>query len=565
MRGVPHEDAQRIIAIERTCSALSFLGCVFVLVTFALSDAFRQRAINRMVFYATFGNMLTNVATLMTTTYTHKPDSFGCQLQGFLIQVFMQSDAYWALAMAINVYLTFYHKYDARMLRRMEIAYLACCYGIPFIPGFTFIFVSNKRRGRPYGDAILWCWLKPEWEVYRIATFYGPIWAAIIATMTIYIRAGREIYHNRRKMMNFSSTGNGTVGTGEHFSPAIEFSSAFNFKTTEVTQTTEIVKPPAAVVKTGATVSNTAPSYSVTVSTDIQAADRLNMRASLEEDPGNGDSSTLTHSSSSSSSTTTNHHRAPSATNGSGRPDNGAWRAPALSTATQPSPLTPTVTSTVTTSRHSRVTAAPGRAHHHHHHHHNHHHNHHHESASSHSATWSYTKCAILFFSVLLITWIPSSGNRVYSLVHRDDVSRPLFYASAFVLPLQGFWNAIIYVVTSWAACKSLARSCLAGAKGVRDWVGEGVSRTRSRGARSGRRVSAVKIVDRSERGGGRAAGAGAGTGAGAGAGGGRRGSAVGIWLGNDISRNERERESERSTSMEDLTGQRRAMTVSAV
>jgi len=88
----------------------------------------------------------------------------------------MQSDAYWALAMAINVYLTFYHKYDARMLRRIEMAYLACCYGIPFIPGFTFIFVSNKEMGRPYGDAVLWCWLKSEWEVYRIATFYGPIW-----------------------------------------------------------------------------------------------------------------------------------------------------------------------------------------------------------------------------------------------------------------------------------------------------------------------------------------------------------------------------------------------------
>lgn len=87
MRGLSPEDAASIIAIERACSALSLAGCLFVLVTFSLSDAFRQRAINRMVFYATFGNMLTNVATLMTTSYTHNVDSFGCQLQGFLIQV----------------------------------------------------------------------------------------------------------------------------------------------------------------------------------------------------------------------------------------------------------------------------------------------------------------------------------------------------------------------------------------------------------------------------------------------------------------------------------------------
>lgn len=87
MRGLSPEDAASVIAIERACSAISLMGCMFVLVTFTISDAFRQRAINRMVFYATFGNMLTNVATLMTTSYTHSVDSFGCQLQAFLIQV----------------------------------------------------------------------------------------------------------------------------------------------------------------------------------------------------------------------------------------------------------------------------------------------------------------------------------------------------------------------------------------------------------------------------------------------------------------------------------------------
>jgi hypothetical protein len=72
------------------------------------------------------------------------------------------------------------------------------------------------------------------------------------------------------------------------------------------------------------------------------------------------------------------------------------------------------------------------------------------------NAAWSYTKCAILFFTALLITWIPSSANRVYSVVHRDDTSAPLEFMSAFVLPLQGFWNAVIYAVTSWTACKGL-------------------------------------------------------------------------------------------------------------
>jgi hypothetical protein len=70
------------------------------------------------------------------------------------------------------------------------------------------------------------------------------------------------------------------------------------------------------------------------------------------------------------------------------------------------------------------------------------------------NAAWAYTKCAILFFSAMLITWIPSSANRVHSLIHDGKSSLPLEYMSAFVLPLQGCWNCVIYVITSRAACR---------------------------------------------------------------------------------------------------------------
>ena len=72
------------------------------------------------------------------------------------------------------------------------------------------------------------------------------------------------------------------------------------------------------------------------------------------------------------------------------------------------------------------------------------------------TAAWGYTKCAILFFISLLVTWVPSSINRVYSLVHPERISVPFTYASAVVLPLMGFWNSVIYTTTSWAACKTL-------------------------------------------------------------------------------------------------------------
>jgi len=72
------------------------------------------------------------------------------------------------------------------------------------------------------------------------------------------------------------------------------------------------------------------------------------------------------------------------------------------------------------------------------------------------TAIWSYTKVAVLFFFAMMVTWIPSSANRVFSVVHPGQVSLPLEYASAFVLPLQGFWNALIYATTSLPACKQV-------------------------------------------------------------------------------------------------------------
>ena len=78
--------------------------------------------------------------------------------------------------MAINVYLTFYYKFDAQRLRNMERWYLLGCYGIPSIPAFTYIFIRNNRGQRIYGNATLWCWVSADYDVLRIATFYGPVW-----------------------------------------------------------------------------------------------------------------------------------------------------------------------------------------------------------------------------------------------------------------------------------------------------------------------------------------------------------------------------------------------------
>ena len=77
-------------------------------------------------------------------------------------------------------------------------------------------------------------------------------------------------------------------------------------------------------------------------------------------------------------------------------------------------------------------------------------------AAEANNAAWGYTKVAGLFFIAMMVTWIPSSANRVYSVVHPNEISLGLEFASAFVLPLQGFWNALIYATTSLPACRQV-------------------------------------------------------------------------------------------------------------
>lgn len=88
----------------------------------------------------------------------------------------MPADAYWTLAMASNVYLTFYWKFDQEQIRRMEPIYFALCYGVPLVPAFVYLFIKDSSNRKLYGDATLWCWVSDDYDILRILTFYGIVW-----------------------------------------------------------------------------------------------------------------------------------------------------------------------------------------------------------------------------------------------------------------------------------------------------------------------------------------------------------------------------------------------------
>jgi len=80
------EQLHSIQVAERVNSVFSIVGCSFIIITFCSSAAFRK-PINRLIFYASFGNILSTVAMLIARQgIIAGQHSALCQLQAFFIQ-----------------------------------------------------------------------------------------------------------------------------------------------------------------------------------------------------------------------------------------------------------------------------------------------------------------------------------------------------------------------------------------------------------------------------------------------------------------------------------------------
>lgn len=85
-KSMPPDEARAIVIAERVSSVFSVVGAFFIIGTF-LSDPRFRKPINRLVFYASWGNLLANVATLISRSGIELGvTSPLCQFQACLIQ-----------------------------------------------------------------------------------------------------------------------------------------------------------------------------------------------------------------------------------------------------------------------------------------------------------------------------------------------------------------------------------------------------------------------------------------------------------------------------------------------
>ena len=62
------------------------------------------------------------------------------------------ADVFWTLAMAIDVFLIVFYKYEAEDLHKLEVKYIAAITFFTLIPALAFLAVHTEAKGHMYGS-----------------------------------------------------------------------------------------------------------------------------------------------------------------------------------------------------------------------------------------------------------------------------------------------------------------------------------------------------------------------------------------------------------------------------
>ena len=250
----------------------------------------------------------------------------------------------------------------------------------------------------------------------RLATFYGPVWVIIAATFTLYALVGRNIYKNRISNIyvqqqldnNCSDTTFSTVGKLDVWSRLSSIIRAHesNVETRPVSPIGELDL-------------SSAPTHPQSACEPSFAARRL---PSVSHAPKEVEDSMATPAPPKDTKYLSTLSRTPTQSNTSPRTSRGAQYTASI-TGPIISPLAPLNT-------------------------------------SARRGAQTYARVAILFFIIMVIYGVPSTVNRVYSFNHPPKFGLNL--AAAAVLPLQGFFNCVIYCFTSRSQLKEIWRSAKA-------------------------------------------------------------------------------------------------------
>lgn len=201
-----HDQIKTMVALERVGGFVSLVAVVFIFLAYGLVRSARNVQ-NTFIVFASVSNVGASIASIIALDGLEQgKGSPLCQAQSFLFEMFMQSDPWWSLAMAINVLLVFYFRKSPGSFHRWWWAYCLVCYGGPFFIALALLLVRSPERGPVYGDATIWCWVDAKWDSIRIYTYYLLICTCIAGSFICYLLVGYHVFRSRNRLRSFSAT-----------------------------------------------------------------------------------------------------------------------------------------------------------------------------------------------------------------------------------------------------------------------------------------------------------------------------------------------------------------------
>lgn len=147
------DQLQILVAVERVGGSVSLIAVLLIFIAYALVRGSRNVQ-NTFIVFASVSNVGASIACIiaMDGLAVGKTSAL-CQAQSFMFEMFMQSDPWWSLAMAVNVFLVFYFRTSPGAFQKWWWVYCLICYGGPFVIAISLLLVRRPERPPVYGEA----------------------------------------------------------------------------------------------------------------------------------------------------------------------------------------------------------------------------------------------------------------------------------------------------------------------------------------------------------------------------------------------------------------------------
>ncbi|KAK3352849.1 hypothetical protein B0T25DRAFT_195271 [Lasiosphaeria hispida] len=427
------DQIRTLVILERFGGSLSLFCVLLIFISYFLFPRLRTVP-NTFLVFASVANAGAAIACIIAYDGIWQGQASPlCQVQGFLFQMFLQSDTWWSLAMAINVLFVFVKGANPRTIRKWGWLYCLICYGGPFGIALACLLITDPDKTLVYGNAGTWCWISDDWNSSRIYSSYMLVWLSIFASLTIYMGIGIYIFRTRSNLRQVSGSGSHVRGTFEH--PAL--SESIPERKSAISMSDWPLSPGSGGVLFGPAFAEfLTEEYLTSHNRQTSSTSAPFLTSSYVTRPNHA------HSPTRSPDPSNGHSRYPSS-NGGGLTPFLLASAPGRSPS--PAPIKRSFSGRASLKR----------------------------FALEDPVKRAYLRTATLFALSVLVTWVPSSIHRVHGVVYGTP---PYGYnvATAAVLPLQGVWNAIIFFITSWTVLReSVADAALLTGRDVKPQLQE--------------------------------------------------------------------------------------------